>query len=153
MVAVKISPANMATSQGRALAHEDPEVGLEVRGLGRLDGAQLLDGLGLLLLHDVDDVVHRHDAQHLAGGVHHRQGQQAVALEDAGHVLLVHLGRHRDGVGVHHRGDGLAGPRQHQVAQRHRAQQRAVGIDRVGLVDGLLLGGRAADLVDGPLDR
>ncbi len=49
--------------------------------------------------------------------------------------------------------DRLAGARQHQIAQRHHAQHRAVGIDGVGLVDRLLLGRGRAHLVDGVARR
>ena len=124
-----------------ALLHERPELGLEVALLRGRDGAHLLDVLALLLLEDGHDVVDGDDAEHLARRIDDRQREHVVVLEQVRDVFLIHLGRHRDDVGVHDGGDGLARAREHEVAQRDHAQQRPVGVDGVGLVDRLHLGG------------
>ena len=69
---------------------------LEVRDVERLDGADLLHVLGLLLDEDVDDVVDRDDAEELAVLGHDRHDVQVVLRHAARDVLLVHRRRDAD---------------------------------------------------------
>jgi uncharacterized protein YcgI (DUF1989 family) len=74
---------------------------LQVRRLERGHAAELLQVLGGLLAHHVDDVVDRDDALHAPVVVDHRHGQEVLLGEQRAHRLLVHLLVHRDDVRVH----------------------------------------------------
>ena len=87
------------------------------------DAAQRLDVLFGLLLDDVDDVVEGEDADQLVAVVHHRCGNQVVALEHARHLLLV-LGRaHPPALGIHQVGQRGRPLVAQQQVERHRAKQ------------------------------
>ena len=89
-----------ADSQPARLRSISPNPMLEVRRVEGLHAAQLLDVLGRLLLHDVDDVVDGDDALHAALGVDDRHGQEVVLGEQLAHRLLVHVLGHGDDLGA-----------------------------------------------------
>ena len=90
-VAVSISPTKSTESQPARFLIMRPERRLQVGRVEGLHAADLLDVLGGLLLHDVDDVVDGDDALHAALGVDDRDRHQVVVGEDLRHRLLVHV--------------------------------------------------------------
>ena len=81
-VAVSISPTNSADSQPARFGASSPKPTLEVGRVEGLHAAELLDVLGGLFLHDVDDVVDGDDALHAALGVDDRDGDEVVLGEE-----------------------------------------------------------------------
>ena len=77
-----------------------------------------------------------------------RHGQQVVAGDDAGDVVLV--GQHVDGDRLvdHHLADRRRRRRDDQVAQRQDADEAAVVVDDVDVVDRLGVGLELAQPVD-----
>ena len=74
-------------------------------------------------------------------GVDHRQRDQVVARDQRRRLLLLGVDADRHRVGLHDLGDGLARAREQDVAQRHHAEQPVVGVDDIGVVDRLDVGG------------
>ena len=97
----------------------------------------------------VDRVVDRDDADEPALVVDHGHGQQVVVGDGLGDRLGRLQGAHRDGLVDHHLGDPRLGPGDDQVAEREHADEAAVVVDDVHVVDGLGVRLELAQPVDG----
>ena len=123
-----------ATVVKRILRHTDPETRRSVNEILQYPE----DSAGSIM-----------DAHQPALLVHHRHGQKVVPAQVLGHVLLVVHGGGGDDVGLHDVLDDVLLVRQNQGADGHQAQEMAAGIGDIADVDGLLVGARAADALDG----
>ena len=126
--------------------------GTGVRTVTRRDTGHFLDVFGGLLLHDVDDVVDRDDADEAAFLVHDRDGEQVIVRELFRDVLLVVRGAGVDDVRVHDVLKDLVIVAQKQILDRDDALQPALGGCDIADVDGLLVLADAADAGDGLAD-
>jgi hypothetical protein len=129
---------------------DDAEDGvLEVRlveGTG-LDRGHAQDVFGLLLDHDVHDIVHGDEADHAAGPLEDRDRQQVVLGHLVGDRFLILEHLHRDRMMAHDVGDRLVQLRHHEVPERDRAEQPSrLRLHDVAGVDGLLLARHGADV-------
>ena len=134
----------------RLVGLEDAD--LKVGLVGRDDGGHLLDILGGLLLHDVDDVVDGDDADHTILVVHDGHGGEIVFLEHLGRFFLVGQRVDADDVVVHDLADDLVIIFEKQVAKGHGAAEHALIVDDIADVDGLRVEADAADTLDRVLD-
>jgi hypothetical protein len=121
----------------------------------RLHAAELLRVLGVLLHDGVDHVIDRHDADHPAGGIHHRDGQQVIPGDETRHVRAV--GQRRHGHRLARRPDG--GDAGLRVAEDELAERQGTGelmVARIHDIDGIdrLAGGPdRADMLQGARGR
>ena len=113
---------------------------------------QAVEVFGGLLGDHVQHVVGGDDAQQHPLLVHHRQRPQPVALDEAGHLLLVRLRRHRDDVPGHELGDGGAGGGDDELAQVDHPLQAVGAVQHVEVVALLGEGLMQAQVGDGLLD-
>jgi hypothetical protein len=119
----------------RALAHQRAESRAPVRKVERLHTAQLLDVFGGFFVHDVEDIVRRHDAAHAALGIDDREGPQVMSREQACDFLLIQVFGHSDDVASHRAFDRLLVGCEEELLEGDRAEQALVGPDDVGVVD------------------
>ncbi|MCY1434209.1 hypothetical protein D9M71_502630 [compost metagenome] len=99
--------------------------------------------------HYIQSRVTGHDTHKLPAWVEHRQGQQVVLADQPGHLLLRSIGVHAQHRLNHQPFDRAVRGSQDQLAQRERAEQVALFVEDVGLVDGFGIGRFAAQHVDG----
>ena len=124
-----------------------------VGGLLVADAGEPADVLVRLLLDDVDDVVDGDDADEAPGFVDDRGGDEIVALEQAGNLLLV-VGRvDRVGVGIGDVGDRRRPLGPQEPVERDRADEAVAGIDDEEAVERLRQVARLAQVVDRLPDR
>ncbi len=99
---------------------------------------------------DVDDVVVGDHAQQAALVVHHGHGHEVVVAQQVRHLFLVLVEQHRDQALVAHLVLQLvAGPAEHDVAQRKHAHQPVLLVNDVRVVGNFLVLDLGADLRDG----
>ena len=123
-----------------------PHALLEVGLVGGADCVHLCNIFAGLVLQDADSIVNGHDAHQPVLGVHHRNSQKAVFLEQVGNILLIGGGAHADHIGIHQVLDRLFCVLcQHQRPQGHHADQPAAVIGHIAVVDGLLVKAIPAD--------
>ena len=123
-------------------------------GLGvRRDAAELEHVLGLLLAEDVHGIVVGDDPDEPAGGVDDRQGEQVVLVDLTGDGLLVLVHPGEDHVALHDVFDRGRAAREDQVLQRDEADQLAIVVHDVAVVDRLAIGGLVAEPLEGLADR
>ncbi len=121
------------------------------------DAAQRHHVLVRLALDDLDHVVDRDDADEPLVGIDDRRGIEVVALELAGHLLLVLGGVHDVQVRVHDLGHGNVALAAKQTRQLDAAEDAKRGIDdedlreRVRQIVGVAR--VVDDLADGPVGR
>ena len=113
------------TSQPARFLMNAEEARLEVGDVERLDGADLLHVLGLLLREDVDDVVDRDDAEEAALVVddgHDVRGRTSPCVRATSSWSIV--GGHADDVRAHDLGDAVASAsRDEELAQATRRRR------------------------------
>ena len=117
------------------------------------DAAERRDVLGGLLLDHVDHVIDVDDADQALGLVHHRGGDQVVALEHARHLLLVGGGENAPPVRVHQFGDMNRALGAQQAVEPHRAEQLLGVVHHVKLEKPVRQVGGFAHVVDRVADR
>ena len=131
-----------------------PKRDLQVRRVERFHAAELLDVLGRLLLHDVDDVVDGDDALHPPFGVDHRDRHEVVLREEPADRLLVHVSPTLTTSVRHDVAHRLVRLRGEELLNDTTPRRRCSVVDDVDVVDGLemrarLLAQVADRLVDG----
>ena len=116
------------------------DAGLEIGPFGGDDGGHLFHVLRGLVLHDVHHVVHGDQADQPVLLIHHRHGQQVVAVEQVGHVLLVVGGDALDDVVLHDAADLCLVRVHQQILDGDNALQMALfirhkqDVDRFGVL-------------------
>ena len=117
----------------------------------RADSVHLGDIFAGLVLHNRDSVVDGDDTDQTLLVVHNGNRQVAVLLEHLGDVLLVGGGGNADDVVIHHVADDLVLRvlREDQCAQGDDADEGAVTVGDVAVVDSLLVKAVLADGVHG----
>ena len=103
-------------------------------------------------LDHVDDVVEGDDADQPVVGVDHRRRHQVVALEQPRHLLLVVVGAHAAALRVHQLGDRHRALGAQQTVERHGAEEAAVLVDHIELVEAFRQVDGLAHVVDGLAD-
>ena len=131
----------------RAVFVQFPHRLFKIRLVRRAHSVHLGNIFAGLVLHDRDSVVNRDDTDQSLLVVHNGNGQVAVLLEHLGDVLLVGGRADADDIVVHHVADQLVvwvlG--QNQRAQRDGADEGAVTVRNVAVVDGFLVKAVLAD--------
>ena len=115
--------------------------------------AQLEDVVLGLLVDHVDHVVDGDHAQEAAVAVDHGGGDQGVAVEGAGDVLLVGLGREGAQLLVLDVGQRHGAPAAQQAPERHVAHDLEARVDQEDVVEVVRQVGMGAQIVDGLADR
>ena len=153
---VRVPARNRNSSQPIAPAHALDELALPVGflvGLGvARDAAEGQDVFGLLLAEDVHGVVVGDDADQHVGGVDHGDGDQVVLVDLAGDRFLVFVDPGEDHVALHDVFDHGRPARQDQPLERDEADQPALVVDDVAVIDRFAVGGLVAEQLEGLAD-
>ena len=92
------------------------------------------------------------DADEHVGGVDDGDGDQVVLVDLAGDALLVLVDPGEDDVALHDVLDPGQGPGEDQPLERDEADEPALGVDDVAVVDRLAVGGLVAEPLEGLAD-
>ena len=104
------------------------------------------------MVDDIDDVVDRDNAFQMAGFVDDRQRQELVPRHESSGLFLIHKNIGFDRVGDHHLAERAVGRSDHQISNRHHADEFAGVIDDVEIEKCFQLAA-LANFVDGALRR
>ncbi|MCY1429345.1 hypothetical protein D9M71_452600 [compost metagenome] len=113
------------------------------------DQRAFMEVLGGLLNHHIHGIVTGNDAHQTPAAVQHRQGQQIVLADQSGHFFLGGGSADTEHRAHHQLLYRQFGCGKNQLAQGQRAEQVALLVEHVGLVDGFGISGFAAQHVDG----
>ena len=113
---------------------------LEVALTERGDGGDPLGVVGGILPDGVEYVVVRDDPHEAATVIDHGDRDEVESGQLLDHVFAGFLDADADHVLLHQFRDEGRGPREDQVAERHKAKQPAFGIEHVNVVDRLTVG-------------
>ena len=125
-----------APSQGKRIRRHGARREVD---LLRRSSRELEDVLCGFVTDDIDDVVHRHDADELVRSIDDRDGEQVVARDNLGHLLLIRLGSHADRLGDHQIAQLFVGWLNDQLSQGQHADQVAAVVDHVDVKAGLVV--------------
>ena len=154
----------LARERSRNHEHQKPEYSVlcelenacfEVVVVRGMKHRHLLEVLGVLVFDDVNDVVDGDYADEPRLVVNNGNGEQVVFSCDVRNVLLVveRVDAYELGVGVHYVADKLVVLCRQQRVQGDGADKMALVVDAKAGVDGLLVDGCRADMLNGLTDR
>lgn len=103
------------------------------------DGHEFFHVFSVFLDDNVDGVVVSDNSHQCIAAIEHRQSDQIILLDFAGHVLLVVFHTGKNDVAVHDVRDPRFPPGHDKILERNKPQQLAVFVNHISVIDRLFV--------------